>query len=101
MVFAALVLAAAGLAQAKGAGSSLDPVQPVLLPDGLYAKNPLAHLGGNGPYTVTPDDYTGISSEVPDNCYVDQAAYVLRHGSRYPDPGAHGGWVEMARKVRT
>jgi hypothetical protein len=44
-------LAAAGAANAR-AGSPLDPVQPVLLPDGALAKNPLAHLGGNGPWTV-------------------------------------------------
>ena len=35
-----------------GAGSSLDPVQPVLRPDGALAKDPLAHLGGNGPWTA-------------------------------------------------
>lgn len=55
MVFAAsayAVLAAVGVAHAQGAGTSLDPVQPVLLPDGAMAKNPLAHLGGNGPWTA-------------------------------------------------
>ncbi|KFA60249.1 hypothetical protein S40285_08077 [Stachybotrys chlorohalonatus IBT 40285] len=95
---ACLLLAAAGAANAR-AGSPLDPVQPVLLPDGALAKNPLAHLGGNGPWTVAPDVH-GISTDVPDNCYVDQAAYVLRHGSRYPDAGAHSGWVDMARRFR-
>ncbi|KAH7311483.1 histidine acid phosphatase [Stachybotrys elegans] len=95
------ILAAAGIANAQsGAGTSLDPVQPIRLPDGAMAKNPLAHLGGNGPWTVGPDVH-GISSEIPEDCYVDQAAYVLRHGSRYPDPGAHGGWVEMARRFNT
>lgn len=48
--------------------------------------------------TLAPD-VNGISSDIPENCYVDQAAYVLRHGSRYPDTGAHNGWVEMARRV--
>lgn len=37
---------------AAGAGTSLDPVQPILLPDAAMAKNPLAHLGGNGPWTA-------------------------------------------------
>jgi hypothetical protein len=46
---ACAILAAAGLAHA--AGARLDPVSPVLLPDGAQAKNPLAHLGGNGPWT--------------------------------------------------
>lgn len=36
-----------------------------------------------------------ISPEVPEGCVVDQAAYVLRHGSRYPDNGAYQGWVAM------
>jgi acid phosphatase len=44
-------------------------------------------------------DITGISSDVPEGCQVDQAAYVSRHGSRYPDTGAHNGWLDMQRKV--
>lgn len=40
----------------------------------------------------------GISPEVPENCYVDQAAYVSRHGSRYPDTGAYAGWVDMQER---
>lgn len=39
-----------------------------------------------------------ISPEVPENCYVDQAAYVSRHGSRYPDSGAYAGWVDMQNR---
>jgi hypothetical protein len=48
----------------------------------------------------TADHANGISSDVPENCHVDQAAYVLRHGSRYPDSGAHSGWVELARQFK-
>lgn len=52
-IIACALLAATSTVQArKGAGTSLDPVQPVLLPDGDRAKNPLAHLGGNGPWTA-------------------------------------------------
>lgn len=52
-IVACALLAAMGTVQArKGAGTSLDPIQPVLLPDGDKAKNPLAHLGGNGPWTA-------------------------------------------------
>lgn len=29
---------------------------------------------------------------------MDQTAYILRHGSRYPDTGAYNGWVEMASR---
>lgn len=49
----AAVLVGAGVVSARsGAGTSLDPVQPVLRPDGALAKDPLAHLGGNGPWTA-------------------------------------------------
>jgi hypothetical protein len=49
----AAVLAGAGAVSARsGAGTSLDPVQPVLRPDGALAKDPLARLGGNGPWTA-------------------------------------------------
>jgi hypothetical protein len=41
----------------------------------------------------------GISPEVPEGCTVSSAAYVLRHGSRYPDTGAHNGWLDLARRV--
>ncbi|KAF3343078.1 Acid phosphatase PHO1 like protein [Verticillium longisporum] len=89
--FVLAILAVTGVARAA-AGVSLDPVQPVLLPDGAYAKNPLSHLGAG--------DVNGISSAIPENCHVDQAAYVLRHGSRFPDTGAHNGWLEMARRFK-
>ncbi|KAM0331282.1 hypothetical protein ACHAQA_002952 [Verticillium albo-atrum] len=94
----AFLAASAGVAHAQ-AGVSIDPVQPVLLPDGANAKNPLAHLGGNGPWTAT-GNVNDISSDIPENCHIDQAAYVLRHGSRFPDTGAHNGWLEMARRFR-
>ena len=40
-----------------------------------------------------------ISPDVPKGCAVEQAAYVVRHGSRYPDKGAYEEWVEMEEKV--
>lgn len=40
-----------------------------------------------------------VSSDVPTGCTVEQAAYVVRHGSRYPDPGAYSGWVALYQKV--
>jgi acid phosphatase len=41
----------------------------------------------------------GISSDTPEGCTVDQAVYVSRHGSRYPDPGAYDGWLALYDKV--
>lgn len=42
----------AAVALAAGSGTSLDPVQAVLLPDGKSAKDPLRHLGANGPWSA-------------------------------------------------
>lgn len=107
------------MAVAASSGTLLDPIQAVLLPDAALAKNPLGHLGANGPWSAGKfrsvarrlllgklieekgPNVFGISNDVPDNCYVDQAAYVSRHGSRYPDSGAYSGWVKMAKQVRT
>lgn len=58
---ACAILASCVVANAQsGAGTSLDPVQPVLLPDGAMAKNPLAHLGANGPWTAGTDPATTL-----------------------------------------
>lgn len=53
---------------------------------------PISHSQSLGPnvYDVSPD--------VPENCHVDQAAYISRHGSRYPDTGAYAGWVDMQQR---
>ncbi|KAH8178128.1 histidine phosphatase superfamily (branch 2) domain-containing protein [Sarocladium implicatum] len=98
--FTLSVLASAGAVRADGAGTLLDPVRPILTPDGAMAQNPLGHVGANGPWQPGPNVF-GISPEIPSNCKVDQAAYISRHGSRYPDSGAHNGWVAMADLFKT
>ena len=40
-----------------------------------------------------------IASTVPGECSVDQAVYVVRHGSRYPDPGAYQEWENLHEAV--
>ena len=40
-----------------------------------------------------------IDSSPPAGCSVDQAVYVLRHGSRYPDPSAYQQWQNLSYKV--
>jgi hypothetical protein len=40
-----------------------------------------------------------ISPNVPEDCTVDQAAYILRHGSRYPDNGAYQGWLSLQARL--
>ena len=42
--------------------------------------NPLQHSGPASPYFDAPAQF-GISSETPAQCKVEQAAYILRHGS--------------------
>ncbi|PLB44439.1 phosphoglycerate mutase-like protein [Aspergillus steynii IBT 23096] len=54
----------------------------------------LHHLGANSPWFAGPN-VNSISNAVPDECSVDQAVYVVRHGSRYPDPGAYAEWQAL------
>ena len=60
--------------------------------------DPTQQLGGNSPWFQGPN-VNNIPYEVPDGCSVDMAAFVSRHGSRYPDQGAYNGWVALSAKV--
>ncbi|KAL3471145.1 histidine phosphatase superfamily [Aspergillus californicus] len=62
--------------------------------------NPLEHLGANSPWFAGPD-LNKLSSDVPDGCSVDQAVYVVRHGSRYPDPGAYEEWQALHDAIQS
>ncbi|KAG6010182.1 hypothetical protein E4U21_007659 [Claviceps maximensis] len=42
----------------------------------------------------------GIPWTLDMGCEVDQAAYVLRHGSRYPDRGAYDGWLDLIDRIQ-
>ncbi|KAK7935821.1 hypothetical protein PG985_001316 [Apiospora marii] len=88
-------LAAVGV---SAAGQPLAPAQDINLPAGANAAEPLKWLGANGPW-FAGENVNGISSDIPENCYVDQAAYVSRHGSRFPDQGAYNGWVSLQQKL--
>ncbi|KAI0379865.1 phosphoglycerate mutase-like protein [Hypomontagnella monticulosa] len=77
----------------------LAPSQDINFPSSKSATNPLQWLGANGPWYAGPNVF-GISPEVPQNCYVEKAAYVSRHGSRYPDQGAYNGWVSMYERFQ-
>lgn len=98
MASSLLVGVSLAVAGVSAAGQILAPTQDINFPVSETATDPLKWLGANGPWYAGPD-VNGISSEVPDNCYVDQAAYILRHGSRYPDTGAYAGWVSMQERV--
>ncbi|KAF2154966.1 multiple inositol polyphosphate phosphatase [Myriangium duriaei CBS 260.36] len=62
--------------------------------------NVLEHLGGNSPWHPDPN-VNHISADVPSECKVDQAVYVVRHGSRYPDQSAYQGWLAFQTKLQS
>lgn len=59
----------------------LAPANDIVFPSSKTAQNPLQYSGGNSPYFSGPN-VNGVSSDVPEKCTVQQAAYVVRHGSR-------------------
>ena len=63
------ILSGVGNAYARSSSSSSDS-----------SFNPLHHSGPASPYFDAPAQF-GISSDTPAACKVEQAAYILRHGS--------------------
>ncbi|KAI1139045.1 phosphoglycerate mutase-like protein [Hypoxylon sp. FL0543] len=94
-----LVISLAGRGVRATAPQYLAPRQDVEFPSSGSATNPLQWLGANGPWYSGPNVF-GISPDIPHNCHVDRAAYVSRHGSRYPDQGAYDGWVSMYERLQ-
>ena len=72
-------------------------VEPFPLP------TPHAVVARQSPNTICgfidADPSLPVTCGAGSHCVVDQAAYVTRHGSRYPDPGAYGEWTEMESRV--
>ncbi|CAI7597179.1 unnamed protein product [Penicillium glandicola] len=93
-VFCALVgITTIGLCQ------SLAPADDIVF-SSKSSSSPLQYAGGNSPYFAGPN-VNGINSKVPDQCTVRQAAYVVRHGSRFPDTGSYESWVAIYDKIQT
>ncbi|KAF8588893.1 phosphoglycerate mutase-like protein [Ramaria rubella] len=63
------------------------------------AFDPLQHAGGESPWFPAPEQF-GVSPELPQGCFVDQAAYITRHGSRYPEVGSFAGWATLFSKLQ-
>ncbi|KAF5380005.1 hypothetical protein D9615_006257 [Tricholomella constricta] len=61
--------------------------------------DPLQHSGPASPYFDAPFQF-GIPTATPTNCVIDQAAYILRHGSRYPEPGSFARWRNLFGKFQ-
>ncbi|CAI7640194.1 unnamed protein product [Penicillium manginii] len=70
------------LAATTSSAAVLAPANDILFPSSKTAQNPLQYAGGNSPYFAGPN-VNGVSNETPDKCTVQQAAYVVRHGSRF------------------
>ncbi|KAH6972242.1 histidine acid phosphatase [Ilyonectria sp. MPI-CAGE-AT-0026] len=89
-------VAAASLLSGSAVASQqfLAPLRDIVSWPGANSKAPLEWLGANSPWFPGPN-VNQISSDVPAECTIDQAAYVSRHGSRYPDSGAYAEWKEM------
>ncbi|KAA8572224.1 hypothetical protein EYC84_002129 [Monilinia fructicola] len=81
------------------ATTSLAPEQDIFLPSSEVSTNPLTSLGANSPYFKGPNVYR-ISNQVPESCYVEQVAYNVRHGSRYPDSGAYEQWTSFYAEIQ-
>jgi acid phosphatase len=98
MPIAQTLAASLAMASAAAAAQMLAPSQDINLPATGSATNPLEWLGANSPWFAGPDVYE-IGDDIPENCYVQQVSYNVRHGSRYPDSGAYAGWVSMQERV--
>ncbi|KAL6407284.1 Histidine acid [Ilyonectria robusta] len=93
-------VAAASLLSGSAVASQqfLAPLRDIVSWPGANSKAPLEWLGANSPWFPGPN-VNKISSDVPAECTIDQAAYVSRHGSRYPDSGAYAEWKEMESRT--
>ncbi|KAL0956701.1 hypothetical protein HGRIS_002824 [Hohenbuehelia grisea] len=61
--------------------------------------DPLQHSGPASPYFDAPVQ-PGLPVETPSGCKIDQAAFIVRHGSRYPEPGSFQGWLNLFSKFQ-
>lgn len=59
--------------------------------------NVIKFLGGSAPYIQHPG--FGISPDIPDQCTVEQAHLMLRHGERYPSKAAGKGYEAIMAKI--
>lgn len=69
------------LVATTGHAAVLAPANDIVFPSTKAVENPLQYSGGNSPYFAGPN-VNGVSNDVPEKCQVQQAAYIVRHGSR-------------------
>ncbi|CAI7633117.1 unnamed protein product [Penicillium crustosum] len=90
--------ALAGLAMV-GLCQPLAPENDIVFSSSKTTSSPLQYAGGNAPYFAGPN-VNGIENKTPEKCTVRQAAYVVRHGSRFPDTGSYESWVALYHKIQ-
>ncbi|KAJ5714456.1 phosphoglycerate mutase-like protein [Penicillium malachiteum] len=88
------------LLAATSQAAVLAPVNDIVFPASDSVQNPLQYSGGNTPWFAGPN-VNGVDNTVPDKCTVQQAAYIVRHGSRFPDSGSYDSWVGIYDKIQT
>lgn len=75
------VLSVSSLLLPAANAAVLAPANDILFSSTSNSQDPLIYSGVNTPWYAGPN-VNGISITVPDKCTVQQAAYVVRHGSR-------------------
>lgn len=60
--------------------------------------NVVRFLGGSGPYVQHPG--YGISTDIPDQCTLEQVHLLSRHGERYPAQDAGAGFEKIWEKLQ-
>ncbi|KIJ52658.1 hypothetical protein M422DRAFT_776265 [Sphaerobolus stellatus SS14] len=87
--------------QASAASSSKQATCKITRPeiDGDATFIPFRHAGGQSPWFTAPSQF-GVDASLPSGCTVDQAAYIVRHGSRYPEVASFAGWVSLHSKIQ-
>ncbi|EPE34607.1 Phosphoglycerate mutase-like protein [Glarea lozoyensis ATCC 20868] len=98
--FTSFVIASAVLDSVIAGPVFLSPVQDIILPSSDTATSPLTQLGANSPWFAGPN-ISGESNDIPEGCTIENAAYVVRHGSRYPDSGAYAEWTALYTKIQS
>lgn len=58
--------------------------------------NIVRFLGGAGPYIQNPGH--GISTDIPDQCTIEQVQLILRHGERFPSSNAGKQYEHIMQK---
>ncbi|KAG0636336.1 histidine phosphatase superfamily [Tuber brumale] len=68
-------------------------------PDQKREWNILYHLGGNGPWVEKVDGVVKGGIQVPNDCEIDMAHMMSRHGERFPTKNAGARMIILLKKI--